>query len=128
MSSISAGGIVRLSIGGVIYPVRGSVKVDITEVERTEGSNIDGSTYVTSKPVPPVLEATLSDTCGLSLKQLSDIRCQDVTVEMPEVGRTVVLIGAMSTGRPSLNPDNGEISGFKLVGATSREILEDCPC
>lgn len=119
---ISSGGIVRISVGGVIYPVRGSVTINATNIEREEGSNIDGSIYVNSKPVPPTIEATLSDTCGLSLTGLMAVKCQDITVEMPEVGRTMVLINGTIVGRPSLNPENGEISNVKFVGSKMREI------
>lgn len=122
---ISAGGIVRITVGGEVYPVRGSVTVTAVEVEREEGSNIDGSVYVTSKPVPPTIEATLSDTCGLSLKGLMEVKCQDITVEMPETGRTLVLVGGTIVGKPSLDPATGEISGVKFIGATMREILEN---
>ncbi|MEM6495633.1 MAG: phage tail tube protein [Pseudomonadota bacterium] len=122
---ISAGGIVRITVDGVVYPVRGSVTVMATEIEREEGSNIDGSIYVTSKPVPPTIEATLSDTCGLSLQQLINVKCVDITVELPEVGRTLILINGTIVGRPQLNPENGEISNVKFVGSKMREILAD---
>ena len=121
---ISAGGIVRIVVGGAVYPVRGNVTINATEIERTEGANLDGSIYVTSKPVPPSVEVTLSDTCGLSLQDLMNVRCQDVSVEMPEVGRTMILTNGIITGRPTLNPETGEISNVKFVGSRMREILE----
>jgi len=123
---ISAGGIVTLAINGELYALRGSVTVMASNVERSEGSNIDGSTYVTSKPVPPTIEMTLSDRCGLSLINLLNLPCgSDAVVEMPEVGRTMVLVNATLVGRPSLNPEDGAISGLKLVGSRMREILDD---
>jgi len=121
---ISSGGIVRITVDGQVYPVRGSVTVEASDVERTEGANIDGSIFVNSKPVPPMISGTLSDTCGLSLTQLMSVKCTDVSVEMPEVGRTLVLINATITGKPSLNPETGEISGVKFVGQSMREILD----
>jgi len=122
---ISSGGIVRLTIGGKVYPVRGSVTVMPSPIERTEGSNIDGSIYTTSKPSPQTIEATLSDTCGLSITQLMSAQCTDITIEMPEVGRTLVLIDGVIAGNPSLNPETGEISGIKFVGRSMREILDN---
>jgi len=121
---ISSGGIIRLTVGGQVFPVRGSVTVTAVEVERTEGANVDGSIYVTSKPTAPMIEATLSDTCGLSLMQIMNTACTDITVEMPEVGRTLVLVNGIITGKPSLNPETGEISGVKFVGQSMREILD----
>jgi len=114
-----------MSINGVIFPVRGSVKIDPTKTEVTEGANIDGSIYVTSKPVVPTVEATLSDSCGLSLTQLMSLRCSDVVVELPEVGRTFILVNGTIAGRPSLNPETGEISGIKLIGSNIRELLDN---
>ncbi len=122
---ISAGGIVRLSIDGEIYHVRGSITLTAVNIEREDGANMDGSIYVTSKPIPPRVEATLSDQCGLSLSQMMNIKCVDTTLEFPEVGRTFILVNGIITGKPTLNPENGEISGFQMIGSSVREILED---
>lgn len=122
---ISTGGIVRLTINGEVFSIRGSVNVMATNIERTEGANLDGSVFVTSKPVPQTVEMTVSDRCGLYLTTLHDYKCGDATIEMPEVGRTLALVNATVTGRPSLNPETGEISNFKLVGTRFRELHDE---
>jgi hypothetical protein len=121
---ISSGGVARLRVEGVVYPLRGSITLTAVDREATADANIDGSTFITSKPVPPMVEMTLSDTCGLSLYDLTKVRCVDVVLEMPEVGRTIVLVNGALVGKPQLDPATGEISGVSFVGSSIREILD----
>jgi hypothetical protein len=119
---ISSGGIVRISLAGQIVKVRGSVTINETNLDIKEGANIDQSVYTTSEPVPPSIEATLSDGCDVSISDLMKVRCTDITAELPEVGRTYILTGGTIAGRPSLDPSTGEISGVKFVGSQMRAI------
>lgn len=118
----SAGGTLRLTLGGVVYPVRGNVSIMPTKFEVSEGANLDGSVYTTRKPVPATVEMTISDSCGLSLTTLANQACVDATVELDSVGRTYVLVNGTVVGRPSLDPETGEISGVKLVATDVREL------
>jgi hypothetical protein len=120
----SAGGTVRLTIDGQIYSPRGSVTIMPTTKEKTAESNLDGTVYVTSKNVPAKIDVSISDGCGLSLEDLMNHACTEATVELDEVGRTYVLVQATVVGRPSLNPETGEISGISLVAKRIR-VLND---
>ncbi|MFG6500147.1 phage tail tube protein [Sulfitobacter sp. 1A15106] len=122
MSCISAGGTVRLTVNGTVYAVRGSVTINPTAEERTEGANLDGSPYYTSKPVVPSVEMTLSDQVGLDIGALSGTACGDATIDLDEVERTYIVVNATVVGRASLNPESGEWSGLKLIGSEIRTI------
>jgi hypothetical protein len=120
----SAGGTLRLTIDGVVYPVRGSVTIQPSKYDAEAGSNLDGSLWVTYKPVPVMVEMALSDFCGLSIIDLQKKVCTQATIELDHVNRTYILVNASVIGRPSLNPETGEISSVKMVAADIREIQD----
>jgi hypothetical protein len=121
----SAGGTLRLTIDGIVYSVRGNVTIMPTNLEREAGANLDGSVWVTNKPVPATIEMTVSDRCGLDLETIMGHTCVDATVELDSVGRTYVLVQASVIGRPSLDPTSGEISGLSMVASAVRTLHED---
>ena len=121
----SAGGTRRLTLEGDVIPVRGSVTIMPTRFESTEGANLDGSVFVTHKPMPSTVEMTISDACGFSMSDLHSKQCTDATVELDAVGRTYILVEASIVDRPSLNPETGEISGIKMVCSEVRELNGD---
>lgn len=121
----SAGGTMRLTIDGVVYSVRGSVSIMPTNLEISAEANLDGTVYTLRKPVPSKIDMSISDACGLSLETVMGHSCTDASVELDSVGRTYLLVYATVVGRPSLNPETGEISGISLVAQAVRELHED---
>ena len=121
----SSGGTLRLTIDGTVYAVRGSATVNPAKYDISAESNMDGSLYTTYKPVPVKAEFALSDSCGLSIKQIQSAQCVDATLELDAVGKTYIFVGAAIVGMPSLNIETGEISGLSLVAADTREIHDD---
>lgn len=121
----SAGGTLRLTINGTVYAVRGSATIEPAKFDISADANLDGSVYTTYKPTPAMASFTLSDACGLSVKQIQSAQCVDATFELDAVGKTYVFVNGSIVGKPSLNVENGEISGLQMVAEDVREILDD---
>ncbi len=121
----SAGGTLRLTINGTVYSVRGNVTIQPTNREITAEANLDSTIYTLHKPVPTNIEMTISDSCGLKISDLMNEQCVDATIELDAVGRVYVLVQANMTGRPSLNPETGEISNVQMVAQELRELHFD---
>ena len=63
-----------------------------------------------------IVELSLSDKCGLRLEDL--LRCHiDASVELIDMSRVYLFTNARLVGRPSINSEDGEISGLKLASA-----------
>lgn len=118
----SAGGRVTLTINGVKYSTRSAITVRPTNVEREAGANMDGTVYVTTKPMPAEMEFTLSDRCGLALSDLVENCHVDVTAELIDVKRTYLFSRATVVGRPELDTESGEISGLKIVSFQAQQL------
>lgn len=121
----SAGGTMGLTVNGTVYSVRGSASIQPTNLEREAASNLDGSVYVTSKPVPYMIEFALSDRCGLDLDELMGQTCIDATIELEQVGRTYIITEGTVVGRPALDPETGEITGVSMVASNITTINFD---
>lgn len=121
----SAGGTMELTVNGTVYSVRGSASIMPTNLERSAESNLDGSVFVTSKPVPYMVEFALSDRCLLDLDELMNQTCVDATITLEQVGRTYIITEGTVIGRPAIDPETGEITGVSMAAANITTINFD---
>lgn len=105
-------GTFNFTINGRAYSPRGSWSIMPTNREIEAESNHDGTMYITSKPVPASAEGSLSGFNDIDL--IMGICDQDVVFTFDD-GDTYVFAGAAIVGRPSLNTENGELSGIKIA-------------
>ena len=118
----NSAGRVFLKINGVKYKIRVGVTVMPTNVEKEADATASGEVFVTVKAVPAKATFTLSDTCGLSLEELSNACDIDATIKLFDMNRTYIFPQASIVGRPELNTENGEITGFEIVSALARQV------
>ena len=119
----NSAGRVFLKINGVKYKIRVGVTVMPTNVEKEADATASGEVFVTVKAVPAKATFTLSDTCGLSLEELSNACDIDATIKLYDLGgRTYLFTNASVVGRPELNTETGEISGFEIVSDNVRQV------
>jgi hypothetical protein len=110
----AAGGRVRITANGNIWSARAAVTITPINFERKVESNQDGSIYVTTKPIPAEAEITLSDKCGLDIRDIMGCPI-DVTIELIDVRRRYLFSKAVVVGRPKLNTETGEIHGLIIT-------------
>lgn len=111
----------RLTIDGEVYSPRGTWSVMPGTLESEADANLDGTIYITSKPVPAKAEGSISDRCGLSVEKLQKVKCTTITLDLDEVNRSYIFVNASIVGRPSLDISTGEISNVSIVAAQVRE-------
>jgi hypothetical protein len=118
----NSGGRVRLTIDGTIYSARSAITLRPTNFEREAEANQDGTIYTTTKSVPVEAEFSLSDRCGLSLDALVHACHVDVTIEFIDMNKAYLMTQATVVGRPEIDSESGEVSGFKVVSQTIKII------
>jgi len=97
------GGTAYLKVDGNQYDLHGNLTVYIGGEERESVTGMDGVHGFVGKPMPPFLEADLSDSGGLSLEDLGAITAATITVELNN-GKAYSLQDAWVTKTPELNP------------------------
>lgn len=118
----NAGGRVVFNVNNRRFATRGGVTIRPTNYERTENANDDGSIYVTTKPMPPTAEFTLSDSCGLNIKDLIENCRVDVTIDLIDMKKRYLFTRASIVGRPEYKTEDGTITGLKVTSSQVREI------
>ena len=115
----TTGGRFELYIGGRKYSGRGTATLMTAGVALENGANEDGSAYRTVKAQLCSIELTFDR--GVGLKWDAGMLLQDVSVTFREVDakRNHLFTDAAWSGSPSLNTENGEVSGLKLECALS---------
>jgi Phage tail tube protein len=117
----NAGGRVELTIDGEKYSLRSAVTVRPSRISVEGGANQDGSPYYTTSPQLAEADIVLSDRCGLPTDKLINGCLVDATIRLVDVKRTYLFTRSRLTGRPSLNSENGEISGMTIMSAQARQ-------
>jgi hypothetical protein len=118
----NAGGRVLFHIGNKRYATRGGVTIRPTNFSRESNANDDGSIYVTTKPEPAMAEFTLSDACGLNIRDLTDACFVDVTIDLIDMKKKYLFTKATIVGRPEYKTEDGTISGLKVSASQVKEI------
>lgn len=115
------GGRVSIEINGARYSARGEVNVMPNTVSLEPGVNRDGTGYQTVKPELASLECTFDrggpvDVAGAPLIVDDNLLLSEVNVSVVEDDSGVVhyFTNAGFEGRPTINTENGEISGLSV--------------
>ena len=118
----ASGGRVIITIDGIKYSSRSAVTIKPTNIEREAKANMDGTMYVTTKPMPAEADFSMSDTCGLDLETLIS-KCRiDATFEIFDMNRTYLFSKASVVGRPEIDTETGEIKNIKLASAFVKTV------
>jgi hypothetical protein len=113
----ASGGRVIITANGQHWSARSALTIKPTVIERTAGSNQDGSLHVQNKPVPAEADLSLSDRCGMTLDDVMNCPL-DVTLDLIDMKRKYLFSRAIVVGRPEINSETGEIRGIKITSAT----------
>lgn len=115
------GGRVEIEINGARYSARGEVNVMPNRISMAPGVNRDGSGYQTITPELASLECTFDrggpvDANGVPLIIDDDLLRSEVNVSVVEIDTGVVhqFTQAGFADRPTLNTENGEVSGLSI--------------
>ncbi|TBW33355.1 hypothetical protein EYW49_20565 [Siculibacillus lacustris] len=107
------GGTMRLNAAGKAVTMRGTFKLDSTNVEISDGTNQNGTVYFSFKPNAYGAEVTLQSDPGLSADTLVRMRGTFVIVE-DDTGVVHTFSDAGWSGKLSDNREDGEISGLTI--------------
>ena len=107
MSAIA--GTAYLKADGKQYDLRGNMTVSIGAFERETVTGQDGVHGYTEMPKASFIEADLSDSGGLSLEQIGEIRNATITVELIN-GKVYALQEAWCMMAPELNTADGSMT------------------
>lgn len=113
MTTPNFGGIMRLTVGGQPVTMRGTFKLDDTNLEITDGTNQNGSVYFSLKPNGYGAEVTLEASSALDLNALIRVRGTFVIVE-EDMGVIHTFTSAGFSGKASTDRETGEISGLNI--------------
>ena len=114
------GGVLTLTIDGVQYPVRGSLKVSPSSVKRDGVAGQDAVHGYTETPVVPGIEGEISTKNVVSLKDLEAITNSTVQADLAN-GRSYVLQQAWTEAAFEIDSAEGKF-GLKLQGITCDEV------
>lgn len=115
------GGVAYLKVDGLQYTLRGQLKIQPNTIESDWIANQDGTVTYMDKSVVPYMEMTLSDTGGLSLQQLSQIRNATVLAQLVN-GKMYTLQQAGFWGAAEDDTEKGEVKA-KFGGVACYETL-----
>jgi hypothetical protein len=110
---------VRLSSGSTIS-FRGTFNVMPARQSVEAITNQDGSTDRVGTPVSPGAELTFKDS-GDNLAAIMEAPRQNIVVSEEFTGVQHHFISAFFSGQPSVNRNNGEVSGLSIVAETYRK-------
>lgn len=108
-----------VTVDGQIVSARGSFTLRPTTDEYEAIPNEDGSMSRMRKPVLAEAEGAIASDCR-DLHKLWGL-C-NVTVTFTFSWGSWVFSDASITGRPELNTENGEMSGFKVTAPVARRV------
>ncbi|WP_345815264.1 phage tail tube protein [Paraburkholderia sp. PREW-6R] len=121
MSGCAIAGTFYLTVNGQQVSARGAFDIMPLNFERSVEANMDGTVYITQKPVPASASGTLSYSRDIDLQALYTLCDVPCTIELVN-GDTFVFPKAHIVGSPKLNTEKGEISDFKIACQTVRKI------
>jgi hypothetical protein len=121
MSGCAIAGTFYLTIKGQQVSARGAFDIMPLNRERDAEANQDGTIYITEKPVPASASGSLSYSRELNIQTLYQICGETATIELVN-GDTFVFPKASVVGTPKLNTEKGEISDFKIVSQSCRQV------
>lgn len=117
VSQDQIGGVVRLTIAGVIYPVSGEVTVVASGVKREGKAGSDGTVHGhTAQAIVPSIETTITLKRNVDPQVIFDTVDQPASVEWPN-GKTFLLTGAYYAGDHDAKSEKGDMP-IKLEGLT----------
>ncbi|MCJ2108029.1 phage tail tube protein [Methylobacterium sp. E-041] len=115
----TTGGRFTLDINGRRYSGRGKGTIMPATATRENGANQDGTGWSSVKPQLASLDLTFDR--GVGLKWDADMMLAELNVTFVETDagkRTHLFTNANWSGQPSLDTENGEVSGLKIETAT----------
>lgn len=118
----NAGGRVIITANGKRYSSRGGVTIRPTTFEKVAGANDDGSIYTTTRAVTAEASFTLTDRCGLNIKELIEGCHIDVSFDLFDMKKKYLFSRATVIGRPEYSTESGEIRGLSIVSALVSEL------
>ena len=113
------GGRFTLDIDGKRYSGRGKATISPAAATRENGTNMDGTKWSSVKPKLVSLDLTFDR--GVGLKWDEDMMLDDLNVTFVETDAKVthLFTDASWSGEPSIDTENGEVSGLKIECAGS---------
>lgn len=124
----TSGGRVNVVINGVSYSARGAIKLNVSNITVTSGSNQNGTNYRTVAPKPRKAEITFDQFQDLNGEPLrwdeTIMLLTNIPVTFQEVdGRTThILTGAFFEGDPGNDLSTGEIDGVTIAADSYKTI------
>lgn len=116
------GGRFTLDISGQTYSGRGKATIMPARAVRENGVNMDSTGW--SSVQPKLASLDLSFDRGVGLKWDADMMLAEVNVTFVETDAKVTHLytNANWSGEPSIDSENGEVSGLKIESATYQQI------
>ena len=108
------GGRLQITIGSTTYSCRGKCQVDPSLVSVDAGVNWDGKGYKTVKPELAAVSLSFDRGKGLPWTQDWMLKDENVTIVELDAGVTHYLTAATKVGKPTIDTENGEVSGVSL--------------
>ncbi|TWD54544.1 tail tube protein [Agrobacterium vitis] len=114
------GGMMHVNFGGVPLVLRGAFKLNPVNTKTEVKTNFDGSIGRVFTPQAPMADVTLEDTlpAGVTWQQLIMAAPTTIAIIEDQIGVIHTFVGAVIEGEPSVNREDGEVSGLKIRGAT----------
>lgn len=114
------GGTAFLKVDGRQYQLRGNLAVSIDGIEREGVAGQDGVHGYIERPRVPQITADLTDSDGLSLTDLKNIKDATVTAELNN-GKVYVLRNAWTLAAHEINTGDAQVS-VTFQGLSGREL------
>lgn len=117
------GGEMRFSVNGNPYILRAAFKSEPTPFEIEGGGNQDGSVYRSLKPTGYMAEPMFQDTdvgiaTALDWEAIMRGGPYNMTLVEDHTGRLYMWTNATFEGKPTVDHQNGEVSGIKIRSAS----------
>lgn len=112
-----------LKVNGNQFQLRGDLNISIAGVEREGIAGLDGIHGPKEMPRVPFIEATLSDSSGLSLEDIMAIQDTTVTAELIN-GKVYILRNAWVATAIELDGGEGSFK-VKFEGLSGEEITDN---
>lgn len=118
----ASGGRVEMTINGKRYRSRGGITIMPMGIDKTAGVHDDGSIYTTTKAAMREASFNMSDQCDLDIDELLSGCHVDVTLKLIDMKIAYLFTKASVIGKPSINTDDGSISGIRIVSGDCKRI------
>ena len=117
------GGRFTLEINGRTYSGRGTATIMPARAVRENGVNMDSTGWSSVQPKLASLDLTFDR--GVGLQWDEEMMLSELNVTFVETDAKVqhLYTNANWSGEPSINSDNGEVSGLKIESATYQQIM-----